>query len=146
MDEKDKKIIEELRQDSSLTVRQIAKKTLIPITTVHKRIKKLRAEGIIRKYSVELDFSKLGRSLAAIILASVSFEALERHKLTHREFSKKLNCFENVEKVFHVTGQADYAIVIRVRDTAALEEFLYNLKKRFDAIERTQTLVVLSEV
>ena len=40
MDEKDEKILRLLKENSKSTTQQIAKKTLIPITTVHNRIKK----------------------------------------------------------------------------------------------------------
>ena len=49
IDEKDKRIIEVLREDSSLTTRQIAKKTRVPITTVHHRVRKLKEDGFIMK-------------------------------------------------------------------------------------------------
>ena len=47
LDDKDKKIIEILKENSRLSTQQISKKTLIPITTVHHRIKKLEKEKII---------------------------------------------------------------------------------------------------
>ena len=49
MDEKDEKILKLLKENSKLTTQQISKKTLIPITTIHNRIKKLEKEGIIKK-------------------------------------------------------------------------------------------------
>ena len=51
MDKKDKTILELLNENSKLTTSQISKKTIIPITTVHNRIKKLEKEGIITGYT-----------------------------------------------------------------------------------------------
>ena len=54
MDEKDKKILEVLKDNSSAPTRDIAKQTLIPITTVHKRIKKLRKKMLVIDYNPEV--------------------------------------------------------------------------------------------
>jgi len=145
MDEKDKKILEELRKDSSQTTRAIAKKTLIPITTVHKRIKKLRDEGIIKHYTIEVDNSKLEKGLGAVIMATLEYDALKKQNISQKELARKISVIEGVEKTFHITGGFDMAIVIRVKDTNELERFINDLKKKFDAIDRTQTMIVLSE-
>jgi len=145
MDEKDKKILLYLKEDSSLTTREISKKTLIPITTVHKRIKKLKESSIIRRYTLDLDYSKLDRSLCAIVLATLDYEHLKKHNLNQNELARKIKHLDEVEKTYHVTGGTDMVIIVRVKGTSELELFLDALKKRFDAIDKTQTMVVLSE-
>jgi DNA-binding Lrp family transcriptional regulator len=40
-DQKDKKILQIFKESSNLTTSRIAKKTSIPVTTVHNRIRKL---------------------------------------------------------------------------------------------------------
>ena len=51
LDKIDQKIINVLREDASLSTHRIAKKTLIPQTTVLNRIIKLKKAGIIKKYT-----------------------------------------------------------------------------------------------
>ena len=80
MDNKDEKILELLRENSKLTTHQISKKTLIPITTIHNRIKKLEQEGIIKRYTLELDNKKLGKELAAFIHITVDYRLLKQLK------------------------------------------------------------------
>jgi len=145
MDEKDKKILELLKEDSSSTTRKIAKKTLIPITTVHKRIKKLKENNIIKRYTVDLNYSKLDRGLAAVILATLKYDILKEKNIIQQDLARKIQSLDVVEKTFHVTGGTDMVVIIRVKDTPSLENFLDMLKKKFDAINTTQTLVVLSE-
>ena len=50
LDKSDIKIIEILKENSKLSTQQISKKTAIPITTVHYRIKKLEKEGLKKIY------------------------------------------------------------------------------------------------
>ncbi len=50
MNKKDDNILNELKKNSRLTTSQIAKKTNIPITTVHNRILKLKDDVIKKVY------------------------------------------------------------------------------------------------
>ena len=76
IDEKDLKIISLLKENAKLSMQQIAKKTLIPITTVHNRIKKLEKSGIIKGYTINLDDKKL-QSISAFILVTVDYKFLK---------------------------------------------------------------------
>ena len=58
MDEKDKRILALLRKDAKQRVSQLAKKTGLPTTTVHNRIKRMEKGGIIRGYTVIPDYKK----------------------------------------------------------------------------------------
>ena len=58
MDEKDEQILQILLINSKLSTHQISKKTGIPITTVHNRIKKLTKKGIIKGYTIVIDHKK----------------------------------------------------------------------------------------
>ena len=44
VDDKDRKILDLLENNSKLTTNQLSKKTAIPITTIHNRIKKLEKD------------------------------------------------------------------------------------------------------
>ena len=61
LDDKDKKILQVLKDRGDFTSRQIAKKTLLPVTTVYNRLKKLKEFGVIKKFTVELDQAKLDK-------------------------------------------------------------------------------------
>jgi DNA-binding Lrp family transcriptional regulator len=74
LDKKDLQILELLKRDSKLTTSKIAKKTLIPTTTIHNRIKKLEKSGIIKNYTLNLDWKKLGKNITAFILVSVIYQ------------------------------------------------------------------------
>ncbi len=62
-----RKILEVLQEHGDYTTRQIAKKTLLPITTIHNRIRKLKAEKVIRKFTVELDSAAVDRGFRAYL-------------------------------------------------------------------------------
>ncbi|MEM2992766.1 MAG: winged helix-turn-helix transcriptional regulator, partial [Candidatus Caldarchaeum sp.] len=70
LDEKDLKILQELVEDAEQTVSAIAAKVKMPRTTVQERIKRLKQLGVIKKFTVQLDHSKLGKPATAFVLVS----------------------------------------------------------------------------
>jgi Lrp/AsnC family transcriptional regulator for asnA, asnC and gidA len=143
IDEKDKKIIEILMDHAEYTTRQIAKKTLFPITTVHNRIRKLRKEGIIRKYTVKLDNEKLGKSFVAYILISVNLALLKQKHKTQHGLADELKKFYFVERADIVTGGTDIVAIVRVKDVEEFDECLLNKLQLVEGIDKTQTLIVV---
>ena len=73
VDNKDRKIIEELVRNSRQTTSQLSKKLNIPITTIHNRIKKLIKTGVIINYTVNLDHNLLGRPVPAYIGITINY-------------------------------------------------------------------------
>lgn len=146
MDKKDEKILELLRENSKLTTNQISKKTLIPITTVHNRIKKLEKEGIIKKYTVEFDNKKIEKNLAAYINIVVDYKLLKEIKMSQHELLRKIKQNEFVEEAAMVTGGTDIIIKVRVKDIDELDDFVTKRLRNIGGIEKTQTMVILNEI
>ncbi len=145
MDEKDEKILKLLKENSKLTTNQISKKTLIPITTIHYRIKRFEKEGIIKKYTLDLDSKKIGRAVAAYIQIIVDYKLLKEKKLSQHELAKKLKQHEFVEEAAMITGGTDIIIKVRVKNVDELDNFVTKYLRNIEGIEKTQTMVVLHE-
>lgn len=145
MDEKDKKIIEILKEDSSLTTRQISRKTNIPITTVHKRIRKLKENKIVKRFTVELDNKKLGKDIAAYVLISADLKVLKQKNKTQYDILKELKKLDCTEKAHVVTGGSDLVAFVRVNDVEELDKILLGKIQKIEGISNTQTLIVIHE-
>jgi len=145
MDDKDKKILDVLKENSKLSTQQISKKISIPITTVHNRMKKLEGEGIIKKYSVVLDYKKIGKPISAFVLINVDYKLLKQIKKTQDELTKKLKLHSLVEEASKITGGTDLIIKIRVKDVDELDDFVTMYLRNLDGIDKTQTMVILNE-
>ncbi|MBI3027631.1 Lrp/AsnC family transcriptional regulator [Candidatus Woesearchaeota archaeon] len=146
MDEKDEKILNLLRENSKLTTHQISKKLLVPITTIHNRIKKLENEGIIKRYTLEIDNKKLGKTIAAYINIAVDYKLLKQINMSQHELMKKIKKDEAVEEAAMVTGGTDILIKIRVKSMDDLDKFVTRHLRNFDGIEKTQTMIILNEL
>ena len=145
MDEKDERIIEVLKENSKLSTQQISKRTSIPITTVHHRIKKLEKEGVIKKYTIELDSKKIGKALSAYILITVDYKLLKQMKKTQHQLATKLKSHPFVEEADTVTGATDIMVKVKVKDIDQLNDFITKYVRNVEGVEKTKTTVVLSE-
>ena len=144
LDEKDMKILHLLKEDARLTVAKIAKKINMPITTVHNRIKKFRQEDIIKNYTINLNYHKLGKHVYAYVLVSAAYS--ENKRRDQEMIMKDIQKLPYVEEVCTVTGANDIIVRVRCTDIEELNEFLIRQLRPVEGVEKTQTLIVLDSV
>lgn len=144
--DKDQKILDILKQNSKLTTNQISKKTNIPITTVHNRIKKMEKSGLIKSYSVILDYKKLGRPITSYILVNIIYTLPSGKKIRQEDVARSIKKLGNVEEVNIMTGGADVLVKVRVKDIDELNYFITKKLRSIDGVDKTQTMIVLSSV
>ncbi len=146
LDEKDKQILDLLKQDSSLTTSKISKKTRIPITTIHNRIQKLKRLGIIKNYTLNIDYEKLGKSITSYILLTVNQTLTSGKKTSQQEIGKKIKAHDDIEIVDIVTGSTDMIIKVRTDSMSSLNSLLTNDLRKIDGVDKTQTMMVLEGI
>jgi DNA-binding Lrp family transcriptional regulator len=139
LDKKDLEILEVLKHHAKWTTHHISKKTLIPVTTVHNRIKKLETLGVIKGYTAILDHKKLGESVAAFVMLDIKADNPCKRA---NEILKELEQFKEVHEAFSITGDHDIVMRISVQDTDKLEEFIERMDD-IEGVERARTLVIL---
>ncbi|RLE60036.1 MAG: transcriptional regulator [Thermoprotei archaeon] len=90
LDEKDKKIISILLENARLPFTDIAKKLGITDVAVKKRLKKLEKNGVIKKYTVIVDPSKLGYQDVALVGVDTEPDKILEvaEKLSEKEYSR----------------------------------------------------------
>jgi Lrp/AsnC family transcriptional regulator for asnA, asnC and gidA len=136
IDELDKKILNVLLKNSRSSYRDIAKKVGVSFVTVIKRVQRLENEKIIKSYSANIDYEKLGYDLNVLIKMRVS-------QGKSREVGKKLAQEKNVSAMYNVTGDFDDIILAKFKDRKSMDIFLKNLQS-YEHIERTETSLVLN--
>lgn len=143
MDEKDRKILEVLEKHGDYTTRQIAKKTFLPATTIHNRIRKLKSEGVIKNFTVNLDYSKVDKGFTVYVLISANLHLLKQKKKTQYDLAKEIRKFYFVEKVDIVAGGTDMVALIRVKDVEEYDKVLLGKLQLIEGIDKTQSLIVI---
>jgi DNA-binding Lrp family transcriptional regulator len=145
LDEKDYKILDLLKQNSNLTTNQISKKTRIPITTVHNRIKKLKQEGIIKNFTVNLDYEKLGKPLTSYILVTIN-QNKQSKKLSQSAIGKKIKSLPDIHAVDIITGDNDMLLKIRSESMKSLNDLITHKLRNIEGVEKSKTIMVLEEI
>ena len=136
LDDIDKKILAELLKDSKRSYRDIARSVGVSASTVINHVNRLESAGVIKDYTVRLDFERLGYELTVITEMTVS-----RGKLleTQEEIAK----MPYVCGVYDVTGEIDSIVIAKFRNRRELSEFPKDLLS-MPYVERTNTHVVLN--
>ncbi len=138
IDSLDELILKELSLDSRQSLRQLAKKLGVAITTAGNRVEKLKSNGIIKSFTVEIDYEKLGYNLTAVIDATIApGKALE--------LEGALAKAENAFAVYDVTGNVDSVIIAKFKGRKELSKFIEG-SLSMENIERTNTRIVLNTI
>ncbi|MAG39102.1 hypothetical protein CMO90_03350 [Candidatus Woesearchaeota archaeon] len=128
-DDKDKKIITELKKNSRASIRDLAKKTNVRPSTVHQRIKKLTEKGLIEQFTV-----KLNNKLADENFIVFMFVATETN-LDTKIFKNK-----HVKEVFGITGEYDLLFKMKFKDVEEFNNYILEFRKE-TGIKKTITMV-----
>ncbi len=134
LDDIDLKIVDELRRNSRLGVRELARRVGKSPSTVLSRLRRLERLGIIKKYTVILDYRALGYEITALTLLQVDGAHIE-------ELESKLATEPNVRAVYDITGEYDVAIISMFRSVSELDKFIKKILK-LPYIKRSVTSIV----
>ncbi|CAG1001204.1 HTH-type transcriptional regulator LrpC [Methanosarcinales archaeon] len=105
LDNLDVKILAHLQSNSRESFQEIAKRCLTSVPTVKSRVDRMLELGVIRKFTIDIDNSKLGIT-EAILLVNAKPGAVRR-------ITEELRGIEEVKELY-VTSDSDTAIVSRV--------------------------------
>jgi len=138
VDETSQKVLEEYLKDSRQSFREVARKIGIASGTVANRIKDLEETGIIKKYTTQLDYEKLGYELTAITEIIVSEGMMI-------EVGNNISEINNAINVYNVTGDSDILVMAKFRTRQELSDFTKTILK-IPHVVRTKTQVVLNTI
>jgi Lrp/AsnC family transcriptional regulator for asnA, asnC and gidA len=142
MDRTDEEIIAELRADGKATVKEIARKLGLPMSTVHHRIMKLEKEKTIKRYEAVPDYKKMGFGVSAFVFVTVDYDKIK----SQEDVAKEIGKLENVDGAYIVTGETDILIKVRARDVEELNEVIVRKLRAINGVDKTRTSVVLKEI
>ena len=136
-DEKDLLILEALRDRGDSTVRQIAKKTLLPATTIHNRIAKLRKAGVIKKFTIEVDPKKLGLDIGAYLLISAD---LKKRK-SRTSLASELMRLKEIERVDTALGRAEIIVKLNAKGSEEMDR-IGNKIQLMEGVSKSRVIII----
>ena len=143
IDALDFQIIKELLNDSKQSVKHIARKLRVPISTVYSRIKRMEQKKILSAYSVKVDWKKIGYGICAYVLVFVDTTKLKELNKTQEDIKKKMQKIEGIEQVDIITGEADMLLRLRAKNTEDLGKMLRQKIQQIKGVVKTKTMVCI---
>lgn len=126
MDRIDKKILDCLQEDATLSVAEISSRVGLSTTPCWRRIQKLEEAGVIRKRVALLDGEKL--NVGVTVFVSVR---TDQHDATWLEqFARAVQDLPEVVEFYRMSGDIDYLLRVVVPDIAAYDRFYKRLIER----------------
>ena len=136
MDEIDRKIIGILTEEARIPATELASRLPLSVSATTERLRRLKASGLIRRFTVELNAEQTGRPI------SVFVDMRLRREIDKATADGALTGLPAVVDACHVTGRYDYQLQIAARDVPDLDETLTALVEHVGA-EETMTRLVL---
>ena len=130
LDKKDEKLLTILQENGRASLTIIAKALNLSIDATHKRMKKLKANGVIQRYGIFIDPKNLGYDLVVvnkIKLTNVTKEAREKFIAYLTELPE---CIELIS----ISGEDDFTCVLISENSKKLNEMIYSIREKFKGI------------
>ncbi|WP_363829077.1 Lrp/AsnC family transcriptional regulator [Sphingobium sp. LMC3-1-1.1] len=142
LDSFDRKLIELLQADAQRPVSALAESVGLSPPACYRRIRRLRAIGIIEREVAIVRPRNLGWPLSMIVLVSLERESA-------RTMNEMMEIFRNEPEIleaWNVTGDHDFALRIVARDMEGYDNLAQRLFAANDGIRTFKTLVIIREV
>ncbi len=141
-DQIDKRILMALQENNRLTSDQLSDIVHLSATAVQRRVKHLRAIGVIEGDVSIISPKAVGRPVS--MLVSVTLER-ERVAIIDR-FKKAIRDAPEIMSGYYVTGEADFVLVVTARDMEDFEQFTRRFFYDNPDIKGFKTNVVMDRV
>jgi Lrp/AsnC family leucine-responsive transcriptional regulator len=133
----DARILDVLQRDGRRAYADLGADVGMSGPSAHERVKKLEGRGVITGYAAIVDPRAVGYDILAFTWVTQA-PGTVAHDLT-----ESFAGIPEIEECHHITGEADYLVKVRARDTRDLERVLRRVQSTPDVFQ-TETDVVFS--
>ncbi|MDR0278876.1 MAG: Lrp/AsnC family transcriptional regulator [Paucimonas sp.] len=142
LDTFDLALLDAVQQDATTSQQELGERVNLSPAAVNRRLKKLNADGVVRKTVALVDPPALGYSLTVITEVEVENERLDLLDAMKRTF---LAC-PQVQQCYYVAGECDFVLIMAVRNMEQYTELTRTLFFESNNVKRFKTLVSMSNV
>ena len=137
MSTNDARILDVLQRDGRRPYADLGADVGMSGPSAHERVKKLESRGVITGYAAIVDPRAIGYDILAFSWVT------QAPGTVANDLSEAFAAIPEIEECHHITGEADYLIKVRARDTRDLERVLRRVQATKDVFQ-TETDVVFS--
>jgi Lrp/AsnC family leucine-responsive transcriptional regulator len=140
LDEIDFKVLRTLMLQGRITWSELAAMLELSAPATADRVRRLEERRVIKGYAALVDAEMIGCDLTAFITVSLA------HPNQRSDFLKQVEALPEIQECHHVTGEDDYWMKVRCRNTKDLERLISDELKGTLGYLKTRTTIVLSTV
>lgn len=121
LDDLDRRILEQLQVDSSITNHELAQRVHASAPTCLRRVRRLREAGIIEKQVAIVNPEKLGNTLTAIVEVTLDVQTAEALKA----FESRVAAEPAILQCYRVSQGPDFVLIAQVLDMPAYHDLVH---------------------
>ncbi|UPJ31491.1 Lrp/AsnC family transcriptional regulator [Bradyrhizobium sp. CW1] len=142
LDKIDAHLLDLVQRNNRLASEQLSAMVGLSASGVQRRLKRLRAEGVIERDVSIIRPMAVGRQVTALVLIT-----FERGRLEIVDnFKQAMRKMTDVMSAFSVAGQADFVLLVTATDLESYEDFTKRLAGQHPNIKRLETMIVLDRI
>jgi len=142
LDDFDLRILARYQHDTQAPARAVGQAVGLSTAAVQRRLKRLRAIGVISREVAEVVPGAVGLPITCVVAVD-----LDRERAADLDqFKRKMLGLPEVQQCYYVTGQTDFVLVVLVATMEAYEAFTRRALLDDDNVKSFTTSVVLDRV
>jgi len=139
MDERDRRILDELKADAWLSYAELAGRVHLSASAVQRRVEKLIAGGVLQGAH-----ARVADDRQTLIYLTV--ELRDDARATVRGFTESMRASKLVESAHYVTGEADVVLTLRVSGVPEYARFVEERLSEDPRVRRFRTLTSIRQL
>jgi DNA-binding Lrp family transcriptional regulator len=139
IDDLDHKILARLMENGRESYAGIGQAVGLSTAATKRRVDRLRADGVIRRYTAEVEPAALGWSIEAFV------ELYCEGQVPPSRMREMVATIPEAAEAYTVTGEADGILLVRCSDALHLEKVL-GVIRTYPGVNRTRSSIILSHL
>lgn len=142
LDRTDLMILCALQENARLTTKELATKVHLSTTPVFERLKRLEANGYIKKYIAIVDANKLNQGF--IVFCNVKLRRVNQD--IAQDFTQIIQQIPEVTECYNISGNFDYLLKIHAPDMRYYQQFILNVLGKIESLGSLESVFVMDEI
>lgn len=135
---KDTKILKLLKINSRIPARRLSEEVDVSLPTIYSRMKNLEENGVIKNFTIGIDYKKLGKNICALLGLNVPTAKVQ-------DLVAALANRKEVYEIYITNGPSNVMLKVRVEDLDALKGFIKEISGKED-IYSYQIFIVMDSI
>ncbi|MEL6915728.1 MAG: Lrp/AsnC family transcriptional regulator [Pseudomonadota bacterium] len=134
-------LLKALHADATEGTAELGRRVGLSQPATWRRLKKLRAAGVLKGARLDLDEKALGFGVTVFL----GIKLATRGRVSLEDFERAISAIPEVQRVDHVLGLYDYRVRVTARDIADFERILRRRIMTLPGVGDIESNVLLSE-